>query len=844
MIPKIIGGETRRSEPSERFKSALREWELRLVPFRVLNAATKLLRFKILLMFAVIVFSLQGRCWAQSQSSNGVAGRSQDSFEDSRNPKIFLKHLAQDQARLWTNPLRLRPEDAEWMVPVGGITTGLIMTDRTSGFQIAHTGHVSLSDNFSNLGLGAYGGAVAGFYLLGYRDGDLHEQETGLLAGEAGIDALAIDTALKYAFERDRPKQGDGKGHFFRAGGGSLYSAHSTIAWSFAAVIASEYPGWLSKTLAYGGATAISLSRVSAQQHWPSDVFVGAVAGYLIGKNVYKVRHDPDIDVNSYGTFVKSHPLWSSENAGTTYIPLDSWVYPVLQRLMAEGLVRYGYQGLRPYTRTAAADMVAEAEYRLAGKGDVASDLKSDVAVLHREFAAELNLGANTDNQGIQIDRLYTRFMFISGQPLADSYHFGQAIINDFGRPYEGGFNDVTGFETRAESGRFAFFVRGEYQHAPGAAAYPLAAREAIAQADGNPLQPAVPFASTNQFRLLDTYASMTLAGNAISVGKQSLWWGPDDGGAMIFSDNAEPIYMAQVNRTIPWKVPGLSKLIGPVRYDFFFGKLSGHEFPPNPYMHGEKISFKPTENLEFGFSRTAVFAGEGLTPLTFHTFWTSLTSTSSATGTGANLRNSPGVRHGQFDFSYRIPGLRNWLSIYTDSLVHDDISPIDAPRRAAIEPGFYLSHFPKFHNLDLRVEAASTDPGITNSNGGRFFYWETLYHDVYLNKGFLMGSWIGRESKGFQAWSTYWISPASKIQFEYRNQKVAKDFIPDGETLNSYAIQTQLRVTPEIEVAGTLQYDRWLVPVLAAGLQSNVTTELQFTFWPKSLKAMLHPKQ
>jgi len=194
-------------------------------------------------------------------------------------------------------------------------------------------------------------------------------------------------------------------------------------------------------------------------------------------------------------------------------------------------------------------------------------------------------------------------------------------------------------------------------------------------------------------------------------------------------------------------------------------------------------------------------------------------------------------VRHGQFDFSYRIPGLRNWLAIYSDSLVHDDVSPIDAPRRAAIEPGIYLSHLPKIPRLDFRLEAASTDPAITNSNGGRFFYWEAIYHDVYLNKNSLMGSWIGREAKGFQALTTYTISPLSRIEFEYRNQKVAKDFIPEGETLNSYAVSAQVRLTPQLDLSSSFQVDRWKAPVLATGLQSDVAATVQITFWPTSWK-------
>jgi hypothetical protein len=630
-------------------------------------------------------------------------------FDDSRDPKIFLKHLVEDQERLWTGPARMKISDAEWLVPVGGITTGLIMTDRASSREISRRGHADLSNGAANIGLGMYGITVAGLYLSGRHNRDPHQEETGLLAAEAGINAFAIGTAIGYAFERQDPQEGDGKGHFFRPVASSFYSTHSTIAWSFASVIASEYPGWLSKTLAYGGATAISMARVSGDKHWLSDTFVGAVTGYAIGKNVYRVRHDPKIDSDLYGTFVRNKTTWGTENAGSTYIPLDSWIYPVVQRVMAAGLIRYGHQGLRPYTRTAVADMVREADYRLAHEEGASPEIKDDVASLKIEFADELNL-EHSENRSIRLESLYDRVMYITGQPLADSYHFGQTVINDFGRPYQGGLNDVTGFTARAETGRFAFYARGEYQHAPSAPAYPLTAREAIAQADANPVQPATPFAAIDQFRLLDTYASMTLLGHNISVGKQSLWWGPDIGGAMILSDNAEPIYMAQINRTVPLRIPGLSKLIGPVRYDFFFGKLSGHQYPPNPYMHGEKISFKPTENLEFGFSRTAVFAGQGLTPLTFGTFWSSLTSTVSSTSIGASLRNSPGVRHGQFDFSYRVPGLRNWLTVYTDSLVHDDVSPIDAPRRAAIEPGFYLSHFPGLPKLDLRVEAASTE--------------------------------------------------------------------------------------------------------------------------------------
>src|SRR5260370_38895815 len=90
--------------------------------------------------------------------------------------------------------------------------------------------------------------------------------------------------------------------------------------------------------------------------------------------------------------------------------------------------------------------------------------------------------------------------------------------------------------------------------------------------------------------------------------GKQSHWWVPGHGGAFLFSNNADPIYMFRASRVTPFTLPWLFRKMGPVKLDFFFGKLSGNEFPPRPLIHDEKISIKPKPNLEFGFSPTSEF--------------------------------------------------------------------------------------------------------------------------------------------------------------------------------------------------------------------------------------------
>ena len=172
---------------------------------------------------------------------------------------------------------------------------------------------------------------------------------------------------------------------------------------------------------------------------------------------------------------------------------------------------------------------------------------------LAQEIRRETAHETGDPNNLAQLESVYTRVMSISGAPLNDSYHFGQTIINDYGRPYQEGFNTYDGLSGYLLSGRFTFYVRGEYQHAPSAPAYTLPVRQVIANVDGNPLLPAPPVSETNQFQLLDTYVSTSLANWDLAFGKQSLWWGPAQGGALLFSNNAQPIYMFRACRFAPF---------------------------------------------------------------------------------------------------------------------------------------------------------------------------------------------------------------------------------------------------------------------------------------------------
>jgi Capsule assembly protein Wzi len=520
---------------------------------------------------------------------------------------------------------------------------------------------------------------------------------------------------------------------------------------------------------------------------------------------------------------------------GSVYVPLDSWVYDAFDRLHVLGFADTAYLGMRPWTRLSCVHILEQTSHSVSLTPE-SSEARRIFDALHAEFSRDEQM----EKEGGSVTyatfhEAYSRVLGIAGEPLTDSAHLGQTLTDDYGRPYSSGFNAYTGFEAYAQRNRFTLNVRGEYQHSPGRPPLPAAALAVFSAVDQTPTQPSdlLPVPQTDVFRLLNANASVYLAGHEISVGKSEDWWGPGKMGGMAWSNNAPTIYALRINRVEPLTIPLLSRLTGPFRYEGFFGELKGWVQPGDPWVHAEKFSFKPTSNLEFGFSRVVIFAGEGHVPLTFGSFWHSFTSFSNVPVAEKQSRNDPGERHSSFDFTWRLPGLTHWVTLYSDSIVHDDTSPIDAPRRAAVNPGIYLARLPGVPHLDFRVEAASTDTPAGTIDGGHFIYWEGQYRNGYTNQGQLLGNWIGREGKGGQAWLTYWLSPRENVQFSYRNAKVAVGFIPGGTTQNDWSLRAVKRITPNLEFTGFAQYEAWKVPLLTPGRTSNFTSSIQLAYFP-----------
>lgn len=751
----------------------------------------------------------------------------------------FLKHIASDQKQFWTSPARMDKQAAVNFAGFAGFTGLLLGADSWITQQVPDKpSQLQRSQNVSNYAVYSLIGAGGGAYLLGKIRKDDHMSETGLLSGEAAINSTAVAYLLKTTTQRPRPLQDQGKGTFFY-GGNSFPSEHSAIAWSIASVVAHEYPGPLTKLLAYGLASTVTLTRVTGKQHFASDAFVGSALGWYLGRQIFRAHHDTELGGAPWGELVeaKEEGPRNPENMGSPYVPLDSWVYPVFSQLAALGYVKSAYFNMRPWTRLECARMVQEAGEIIRPQGGDAGRVQALYNAVADEFSEETGRLDGASNVGLQVESIYTRTTGTSGRPLEDGYHFGQTLINDYGRPYGEGFNLISGVSAYATVGPLAFYVSGEYQQAPGMPSDPDSVLQAIANADlTSPVSNAR--AAVNRFQLLDSYASLTFHSTQFSFGKQSLWLGPGESGPLLFSNNAEPVLMFKMSSVTPYQFPLLSHLFGPAQSEFFLGQLQGHTFEfngnnstllgpgnvnPQPFIQGVKINFKPTPNLEFGAGFTSQFAGPGL-PFTWHNYLRSIFSHVSGS-------NDPAKRIANFDFTYRIPGIRKWLTVYADTMTVDEYSPIGSTR-ATVNPGIYIPQMPKIPNLELRAEGLH-EPTTTEFAPGFVYYGVRRYRSGYTNNGFLLGSWIGRAGLGGQGWLTYSFSPRNKLQFGYRHQEVSSAFIGGGRLVD-YSLRGDFLAGRNVALSGYLQYEQWRFPVISPDRQSDIAASLQLTFYPR----------
>jgi membrane-associated phospholipid phosphatase len=213
----------------------------------------------------------------------------------------FLRTFVREEWRMWSSPFRRANYDTgavkKYIIPFAAIATTLVLTDNHTVEILPNTDdQKAWSGRVSQIGA-AYtlAGVSAATYALGKVRGDKHMRETGWLGLEAIAHTQLVVFGMKQITNRRRPILNDARSGFWN-GGDSFPSGHAATSFAVASVVGYEYRHHIAVPItAYSLAFLVSASRVSARRHWVSDIFVGGSTGFLIGRHIYKRRHNPEL---------------------------------------------------------------------------------------------------------------------------------------------------------------------------------------------------------------------------------------------------------------------------------------------------------------------------------------------------------------------------------------------------------------------------------------------------------------------------------------------------------------------------------------------------------------------
>src|ERR1700744_3557937 len=110
---------------------------------------------------------------------------------------------------------------------------------------------------------------------------------------------------------------------------------------------------------------------------------------------------------------------------GSTYVPMDSWIYPALDRLYSLGYIDSAFMGLRPWTRLSIAHMLELTADRIDTDNNNDEARSIYLAVL-QEGQPDIDNATELHHPSGQLESVYTALRGISGTPLRDSFQLGQ----------------------------------------------------------------------------------------------------------------------------------------------------------------------------------------------------------------------------------------------------------------------------------------------------------------------------------------------------------------------------------------------------------------------------------
>lgn len=278
--------------------------------------------------------------------------------------------------------------------------------------------------------------------------------------------------------------------------------------------------------------------------------------------------------------------------------------------------------------------------------------------------------------------------------------------------------------------------------------------------------------------RLDGSYLGGQLGNWALTAGKQSRWWGPGWSDSLILSNNARPFPALALQRvsTAAFKSAWLH-WIGPWQFRTFIGQLEHDRVVSDTKIFGMRVDFRPLPWLELGFSRTALWAGQGR-PGGGKAFWEMLSGNSNAGSGGITYATNPADQLGGYDFRVNLP----WrLALYGQLIGEDEAGHLPSKflAQAGLSGWFPVGNEGSSMRWYLEYADTATD-GFKGAPFYNFAYNHSVYKSGYRYYGRSIGHTIDSDSRLYTVgailhdsrnWTYQFVVNAGQLNRDRRGQ-------------------------------------------------------------------------
>ncbi len=248
-------------------------------------------RPRIVNLTSSLEFSVNSDVSSRSNLS-GFTSKAKDDFAN------FLRINWHDFKHLYSSPARITTQSALWLggiVAVGGLVYAY---DQEIVDALKRNIDHPLYKPFNNLGetmeplgfMGFTNKYYFGAFALGYIFGIEPVTEiVGDILASYALAAPAKSTANIVAGRR-RPSAGLGSRSFKPGDGTSFPSGHSLNVMQLAGIVSYHTDNLPVKIAAYTIAVSIAFQRITARDHWPSDVYFGTTYGFYVTRGILRLK--------------------------------------------------------------------------------------------------------------------------------------------------------------------------------------------------------------------------------------------------------------------------------------------------------------------------------------------------------------------------------------------------------------------------------------------------------------------------------------------------------------------------------------------------------------------------